>query len=297
MRNNLEERFEELRSTASQEVAPTVEAATEQQKGPTLNFVVPTEMVDLPSRGQYYPPDHPLHNKESVEIRQMTAKEEDILTNKSFIKKGIVIDRLLESLLIDKNIKVDSLLAGDRNAIMVASRVTGYGPDYGVSLLCQECGIKSSHEINLEEMVVRDSHIIQIDSENDEKLKHSRLENGNIVVQLPRTGWFVECRLLNGSDEKRLLSYMEAKRKKDPEAELTLSEQVMFIVDSINTVDDKKILIEAIYNMPARDAKHLRTIYQKLIPNVRIKKKYTCSSCFEEQDVEVPFTQEFFWPK
>ena len=85
-----------------------------------LSFSVPTEFVDLPSKGIYYPEGHALHGVESVEIKHMTAKEEDILASESLIRKGIAIDRMLQSLLIDNNLKVKDLLVGDKNALTVA---------------------------------------------------------------------------------------------------------------------------------------------------------------------------------
>ena len=102
---------------------------------------------------------------------------------------------------------------------------------------------------------------------------------------------------MDGSDERMILSIMEAKRKTDQIGELTISEQLKIIVSGINDVHDSDILHRAVDAMPAYDAKILRNTYQKLIPNVAIEKKYVCSSCEKEQELEVPFTQEFFWPK
>jgi len=292
MKTALEDRFEQLRQQTGAEAPPEL-----LKPDAGLSFVNPTEFVDLPSRGKYYAPEHPMHGKESVEIKQMTTKEEDILTNKSLIKKGVVIDRLIESLVLDKSIKADSLLVGDKNAIMIAARISAYGPEYDVSIVCLECGNKSLHNISLTEVYVADAEILEQQAQLDEKLKHERLPNGNVIIPLPKTGWNAECRLLTGRDETTLLTYLETKRKKDAQAEITLGEQLSFIIQSINGVADPKMLSDGIALMPAFDAKHLRNVYQKLIPNVKIEKKYTCGSCISEQEVEVPFTQEFFWPK
>jgi len=291
MPNNFDERFEQMKRSAGSET-PAHEAAAS-----GLNFIIATELVDLPSKGKFYPQGHPLHNKETVEIKQMTAKEEDILTNRTYIKKGVVIDRLIQSVLIDKSIDVSSLYVGDKNAIMVASRISAYGPEYSVSLACDQCGSKSSHSINLEETTHRTADTIEEEAGNNQALKHERLENGNILLKLPKTGWYAECCLMNGMDEKRLLQITERKRQAGQPDELSLSEQLGIIVVSINTVSDQRMLAEGIQNMPAFDAKYLRNTYSKLVPNVVIKKVYTCSACLSEQNVEVPFTQEFFWPK
>ena len=92
-------------------------------------YKFPTEVVELPSKGYFYPEGHPLASGK-VEVKYMTAKEEDILTSQNLIEQGIVIDKLLESLVIDKKININDMLVGDKNAIMVASRVLGYGKDY-----------------------------------------------------------------------------------------------------------------------------------------------------------------------
>ena len=86
-----------------------------------LNFVAPTEFVEIPSRGRFYPQGHPLHGVESVEIRQMTAKEEDILSSKTLLKQGVAIDRFLQSVIVDRKLNSDSMLIGDKNALIVAA--------------------------------------------------------------------------------------------------------------------------------------------------------------------------------
>ncbi len=90
-----------------------------------FGYEVPVEAVPLPSKGTVYPADSPLHGQETVEIRAMTAKEEDILTSRALIKKGTVITHLIQSCLVNKQIDVNEMLVGDRNAIMTALRITG----------------------------------------------------------------------------------------------------------------------------------------------------------------------------
>jgi hypothetical protein len=296
MRNTFEEQIEAAKKTkeaqhASANAAPLTPAAG-------LHFVVPTEVVDLPSRGKFYAEGHPLKDKATIEIKQMTAKEEDILTNKSFVRKGIVIDKLIESIVVDTNIKAGSLLAGDKTAIMIAARSSAYGPDYKVTLTCLECGTKDLHVVDLSSSVIRDADSILEESKLDRTLEHGRLANGSIVVQLPKTKFYVECRMLTGEDEKTLMTYLENKKKVNAGDEITLTEQLFLIVDSINGVNDKKELAEAIKKLPAFDAKYLRTVYQKLVPNIKLSLKYTCAACSSQQDGgEIPFTEEFFWPK
>jgi hypothetical protein len=105
-----------------------------------LSFSIPTEFVDLPSGGKFYGPDHPCHGRDSVEMRFMTAKEEDILTSRTLIKKGIVIDRLLQSMVVEKHLNIDDLLIGDKNALVIAARISGFGEEYDTRVSCASCG-------------------------------------------------------------------------------------------------------------------------------------------------------------
>ena len=105
-----------------------------------FSFIVPTELVDLPSKGAYYPEGHPLHGSETIEIKQMTAKEEDMLTSRTLLKKGVALERVLESIILNKAIHPDSLLVGDRNALIIAARVSAYGNEYNTTVTCPECG-------------------------------------------------------------------------------------------------------------------------------------------------------------
>ena len=83
------------------------------------DFKFPTEEVELPSRGLIYPKENPLSSGK-IEIKYMTAKEEDILTNQNYVKQGTVVDKLLRSLIVDKKINYDDMITGDKNAVLVS---------------------------------------------------------------------------------------------------------------------------------------------------------------------------------
>ena len=142
-RNN-EERLGVRDSGTNPPIAPSSSEETPVPNTP-LQFSTPTEFVELPSGGKNYPEGHPLHNVDSLEIRYMTAKEEDILTSRTLLKKGIAVDRMLQSLIIDKSISVDDMLTGDKNALIVAARVSGYGAEYSTSVSCPACGTSSKY--------------------------------------------------------------------------------------------------------------------------------------------------------
>tara|TARA_Y100000310_G_C20645252_1_gene796195 strand:+ start:598 stop:1494 length:897 start_codon:yes stop_codon:yes gene_type:complete len=254
-----------------------------------LSFAVPTEMVDLPSRGKYYPEGHPLCNAEEIEIRYMTAKDEDVLNSRALLKKGIAIDRFLQGIVVNKNIKVDSLLIGDRNAIIVSSRITGYGEDYNTRVTCPNCGSTSSHDFNLEEA-------LEVQYGHDfEGMNIVPTQINTFVVTLPRTEVAVEVRLMTGNDEKRLLKMSESKKRNNlPDAVLT--DQFKAFIVAINENSEPALINKFIDLMPAIDARYLRKAYSQIIPNVALKNDFMCEGCDYDQIIDIPFTAEFFWP-
>src|SRR3954469_15055994 len=122
---------------------------------PASVSTVPTETIPLPSSGKVYPVSHPLHGQFAVAIRAMTARDEDILTSRALLKQGKVISALLRSCLMDKSIDCDELLIGDRNAIMVGIRVTGYGAEYKVETSCPACDSRFKHQFDLSQLPIK----------------------------------------------------------------------------------------------------------------------------------------------
>ena len=282
MRNN-EDRFGA--GMAFQDAPPQMVA---QQGGTQLNFVAPTEFIELPSGGKFYPQGHPLYNKTTLEIKQMTSKEEDILTSKSLIKKGVVLDRLVESLLLDKTIGVDDLLVADKNAIVVAARITGYGPEYETSVTCPECAQKSQYEFDLLEK-------LEQASEEQEEKNLELTDHGTFFVKLPKTGWNVELRPLTSKDEKAAVKMFGETKKGEKEA--TLSDQLKLMVVSIDGVVDRGMIERGISVLPASDSRYLWKQYFAAVPQVDLRKTFSCSKCGFEDVLEVPIQAEFFWPK
>ena len=263
-------------------------AAAMQSQSEGLSFTTPTEFVELPSMGRCYPEDHPLHGVESIEIKYMTAKEEDILSSKTLIKQGIAIERFLKNIILDKSVKTDKLLTGDRNAILVAARINGYGAEYSTKIVCPACMNSSDYEFDLSEVEIR-----EFNSEPDGAVW---TENGTLVATTPITEVEVEMRPMTGKDEMYISRLQESrKRKKLPETPLT--DLLKTIVVAVNGNQTKSLIGEFLEVIPARDSKHLRTIYEKNIPNIDMTQEFECSSCNYGTDLEVPFTTDFFWPK
>ena len=281
MRNN-EERF----GPAPQ--AEPIPSPTESTSNTnTLNFVAPTDFVGLPSEGKFYPEGHALHKKDEIEIRQMTAKDEDILTSAALLKKGLAVERLIEGLILDKTINVNELLVGDKNAIMMRARISAYGNVYETKVKCPFCETHNEHAFDLEEIKAKSS-------QTDNLAKPTK--NGTFVIELPISKVKAEVRFLSGKDETDLLAYTQ-KRKQYNLLDSSVTDQMRTFIVSLNEVSDKSQIAEFVDNMPAKDSRYLRTTYSNLVPNIDLTQNVKCESCYAEIEMEVPFTTEFFWPR
>jgi len=257
---------------------------------PTFSWSVPTEFVALPSAGKFYPSEHPLHRQSTVEIKFMTAKEEDILTSRALLKEGVALDRMLQNLLIDKSIRVGSLLIGDKNALLVAARRTGYGADYETNVPCPACGQTDEFSFDISEPTIT--------SYEENMVKHnvSLTDTGTLLITLPMTNAEVECRMLSGDDEIRL--YKEATRKQKKKLPVgTMTDMFRSYIVSVNGNDSPLVLEAFIQGVPAKDARVLRTVYTECVPNIDMTQEYDCPNCGHTADMEVPLNTDFFWPK
>ena len=257
---------------------------------PTLQFVTPTEFVALPSRGTY-PAGHPLHNKDTIEIYYMTARDEDILSSEALLKKGLAVERFIENVIVDKSIEASSLLTGDRNAIIIAARSSGYGNAYETTVKCPSCGRESKEVFDIDNPTIKEA------VHEDEELGFSRGDDGLYVTKLPQSGYTIKFRLLTGKDELEMVN-LKLKKKKTRIAGLdkTITEQFKRMIMSIEGLNDKSMVYRFVNVMTARDSKHLKACYLKANPNIEIKNDFECLSCGHEQELEVPLNADFFWP-
>lgn len=252
-----------------------------------LTFTTPTEFVELPSGGDYYPEGHRLHGEQTVEIKFMTAKEEDILTSKTLIKQGVALERLLKSVIVDKSIDPSTMLTGDRNALLIAARKSGYGEEYNAKINCPSCNSVNEIVYNLDEVET-------ITPSEDEEVKWN--SEGNMLVTLPLSKLEVEAKLLTGKEEMHLSRMQESKRKKKL-LETSMQDVLKSMIVSVNGDSSAEILKLFISRVPARDIKHLREVYKRNTPNVEMNHDFECENCNYGTVLEVPFTVEFFWPR
>lgn len=233
----------------------------------------PTEMVDLPSKGLLYPEDSPLRAG-SIEMKYMTAREEDILTNSNYIQQGIVLDKLLESLIITK-INFKDLLVGDKNAILIASRILGYGQDYEFETNGRV------HQVDL--TTLKDKELpLDVD-----------YTNGNdFNFTLPATKDEVTFKLLSHGDELAIDQELKGLKKINPNGSPELSTRLKYMITSVNGDREKKTIREFIDNqLLARDSRALRQEVKRISPDIDLTIQGDGG-----EDIAVPINLNFFWP-
>ena len=260
---------------------------TQDSTGGGFSFVVPTEFVDLPSQGQFYPEGHPLRGQDSIEIKQMTAKEEDLLTSRTLLKKGVALDRLIQSLIIDKSIDAEALLTGDRNAILIACRVSAYGNVYNTQVTCPACGENQKYDFDL-----NDANIYHGDDTSDVEFTNNG--NGTFTTVLPKTQIKAQFKILTGYDEKQFTKlFIDKKTRKDDQL---VTNHLRNILVQVNDHTSAEAINYVVENIPSVDARHLRRAYRLATPNVDLTQHFECIVCDHEELLEVPLSADFFWP-
>ena len=243
----------------------------------STNFTLPTEQVDLPSKGLLYPKDSPLAEGK-IEMKYMTAKEEDILTNQNYIQKGIVIDKLIESLIITK-IDYNDILIGDKDALLIASRILGYGKDYDFTY--------GGEKIKVDLTTLK-----------NKELDASLIKEGKneFTFDLPNTDNIITFRLLTQKDEKDIQREIDGLKKISPSATKDLSTRMKYMITSINGNSERPVVRDFVDNgFLAKDARAFREYYASIVPGIDT----TISHEFEdgvEEDLTIPINANFLWP-
>ena len=284
-RRNNEDRMGGIHKPEHADAPPQVQS---QKAFDPLHFVAPTEFVELPSKGRGYQENHPLFREETIEIRFMTAKDEDILSSQTLLKKGLAVERFLQNVIVNKDIDAKKLLVADRNAILISARVSGYGNIYETKAACPACGTSSDHTFDLNDKKI-------INFELNDELGVKETGHGTFITKMPYSKFNVEYRLLYGEDEIHISNITASKRKRKMNESL-LSDQYNRMIVAIEGHKDGSVIKRYIDNMPTIDSRHLRACYKATAPDVKIIQNFECSSCSHEQEIEVPFGADFFWP-
>ena len=248
------------------------------------NTTFPAEVISLPSKGYFYPEDSPLSSGE-IEIKYMTAREEDILTSANLIKKGLVIDTLLKALVVNPDINFKDILIGDKNAIMIAARVLGYGKEYNIEVPG--------------EFDDSESLVVDLTELKHKEVDFSKFEKGKneFSFTLPNSKRDIAFKFLTSGDEDEVDRDLKAmnKLKKLVEAEMTtrLKKRITSVDGNreqsfINKFVDTEFL--------SVDSFAFRTYVDEITPDVDMNYEYVSSIDGEEKEIVVPMTTQFFWP-
>lgn len=246
----------------------------------------PTEQISLPSKGLLYAVDSPLA-KGVIELAYMSARSEDILTSQNLIKQGVVIDRLLQQLIVTP-INYEDLLVGDKNAIMLASRVLGYGKSYEITIDCPEC--KAKNEINVDLTTLEDKKI------NMDTWKQGSNE---FTFILPTSKIEVTYKVLTHKDEKNIEAELKGLKKVSLKSGVD-SEITTRLKNTLVAIDgdrNPKTIREFVDNMLAMDSRELREVIRENTPDIDMDILFTCNQCAHEELMTMPMEVGFFWPQ
>ena len=238
------------------------------------NFKFPTEEIELPSKGLIYPKENPLSSG-VVEMKYMTAKEEDILTNQNYIQNGTVLDRLLKSLIVDKKISIEDLIIGDKNALLISTRILGYGSEYTFDF-----GGKQQ--------------TVDLTQLNSKPIDESMYEQGinEFEYHIESTDTTIQYRLLTGRDEKIINQEIEGIRKITPQASPELTTRLKRMIISVNGEKSKKSINDFVDNyFLARDSRAFREHIKNTQPDVDLN-----ITLEGGKEVLIPIGIGFFWP-
>lgn len=244
-------------------------------------FKVPSEEVELPSRGVFYP-----NGKSTVTIKYLTASEDDILFSTDLIKSGKVLDVLLEHSILDKDLRPEDMVSGDRNYLLIEIRKTGFGSEYNPGeIICGGCNQDYSPTVDLDKLKPK-----MIETMPDEK--------GWYAVELPITKIPIKFRLLRGSDEKRLSKMIEVSQKKAGQFKVSklITERYLLQIMEVNGNTDKLYISKFINAMPTKDSLFFREYNRQIEPGIDLDYEFECPHCGHTEMKTVPINSKLFYP-
>jgi len=258
--------------------APVVAAAA-----PKVNDFS-TELIDLPSQGHFYSAVSPLASGR-VELKYMTAREEDILTNQNLIKKGVVLDELLKALIVTPGVQLDDILICDKNAIFVAARRLAYGDKYDAKLTCPKCGEENEVKIDLNEVKPKEFDFTA----------YPKGENKFSFV-LPGSKKTITYRLLTHKDEQAIDAELKGFQKLSKNSSPEMTTRLKYMIVAVDGDEVRSTVFKAVDNMLAKDSMALRKHVRETTPDLDMTFNFTCAACGHNERIALPLGVDFFWP-
>ena len=237
----------------------------------------PTEIVELPSKGLVYDKENPLSSGK-IEMKYMTAKEEDILSNQSYITNGTVLDKLLKALIVSKDINYNDLIVGDKNALLIAARILGYGSEY--------------------EFIYKDEKVkIDLSVLDNKEINKKSFEQGKneFSFTLPKSGSIITFKLLTHGDESKIERELKGLKKINPKSSADLSTRLKYMILSIDGLSETKDIREFVDTyFLAQDSRSLRNYIKDFQPDVNLNIPVELEG--GEENITIPIGLNFFWP-
>ena len=249
-------------------------------------FSVPRDFVMIPSKGRVYPPTSALHNVEEVEVRHLTAADEDILTSRALLRSGKAMDTMLANVIMNKQIRVEELISGDKNALLTFLRITGYGPEYPVEIDCPACDENVKHDFDLSQLKMK---FLDVDPVQEGENRFNFL--------LP-SGIEIEFKLLNSAEDAKITEEQEkARRATNSPIDKVVTTRYKTQIISVDGKDDQIFINNFVNTMNLRDSRAFRTYLDEIDPDVIMKQDFKCPMCGHGEEVEIPITVGFYWPE
>ena len=253
-----------------------------------LSFVVNKEIVKLPSAGNFYSENSPLSGLESVEIKAMTAKEEDIIMNESFVNEGTVFNRLIDSIVTTPGVLAKDMQDCDKMAILLHARKTGYGDGIELSVICDHCDHKFETAASISKILEQSTASSE---EGDWTIEEG---SGLVCMTLPMTDIKVKIKVLTPEDREHLRLTIKKKKQLNIECSETV-EFLRKVIISANDVVDEVMINQLCEVIPTSDVRKITKAHNSCTPSMDMVTNITCPSCNADLAKEVPFSLGWFW--
>ena len=251
------------------------------------NYDFPTEVIELPSQGKAYAEGHPL-SKGTVEIKYMTAREEDILASQNLIRKGVVLDKLFESVVVEEGLDIGDIFVGDKNAILLATRVLGYGADYEVEVTDPFTLEQQKVSIDLSKVQTKDIDFDKLNTEN------------KYEFELPTSNKKIVFKLLTHKDEMDINKDIQAMQRLSGKGEAPsqdVSTRLRYMIQEVDGNTDRGFINNFVKNnLLARDSRALRNYVREISPDLNLTFNFTSDITGETEALDIPFGAGFFYP-
>lgn len=247
----------------------------------------PSETIDLPSKGYFYDESNPL-SKGTIELKMMTAREEDILTNENFIKNGTVLDKLMESLIVTTGVRTQDLLMIDKNSLFIAARRLAYGDKYGpVKIECKKCNTENKTYIDLSTL-------------NEKETDFSKFQKGTneFEFEFPYSKRRITFKLITSGDQESIDRDIKALTKIKKHSSTEVTTRLKKLIVSIDGKPDIAAINKFVDNdLLSKDSMALRSYVKTIAPELDMGFDFVCEHCGEVERMDVPMTVQFFWPE